>query len=155
MLVLDHAITNTVTPQIHLVFIEYRKLKTWLHSSLVDSWLKYVNCYFVLFNGSKERKQAIIWEWAFQFSDQYKQSCNCTPLLFPGLSGRSEPKKWAFLVQNMKLFLSQGWMRGVVHMTLWSGVADYVIFLTTFTWHNHPLMIHTARNSDQNDIPEP
>ncbi len=39
-------------------------------------------------------------------------------------------------------------------MTLWSGVADYVIFLTTFICHNHPLMIHTACNSDQNEIPD-
>jgi len=37
-------------------FIEYRKLKTWLHSSLVDSWLKYVNC--ILFSSTEAKKES-------------------------------------------------------------------------------------------------
>ncbi len=107
MLVLDHAHHKHSYSTNPPGFIVYRKLKTWLRLLSILGWNMWTTVFcFVQRKQSKAKqsKQAIIWEWAFQFSDQYKHSCDCTPLLFAGLSARSEPKKWAFLVQNKKLF---------------------------------------------------
>lgn len=138
-------------------FIVYRKLKDMV-SSLVNSWLKYVNWVLFCSTEAKQSKQASNHTrvsfsvlWSIRTKLWFAHHC-CLQDLVEGVNQRSE----LFLVQNMKLFFVTGmneW-EGVVHMTLWSGVEDYAIFLTTFTWHNHPPMIHMAHNSDQNDIPD-